>query len=136
MKKWQAVLFLAVIVVLSIAVLVGMSHAQVITPSVKHFVTMNWTASASPNVSQYNIYRSPISGGPYLPIGITTGTSFTDASVLGGLTYYYCVTAVNSAGNESSCSLPAGATVAEIKATIPADAALPAAGANPAATTH
>ena len=30
-----------------------------------HSVTLSWTASISPNITGYNIYRSMTSGGPY-----------------------------------------------------------------------
>ncbi len=42
--------------------------------------------------------RSTFSGGPYAPIGTTTGTSFTDTNVVNGTTYYYVVSAGDSSG--------------------------------------
>ncbi len=54
-------------------------------------ITLTWTAAAS--VSRYIIKRSLTAGGPYTAIGCATGgtTTFTDASVVAGTTYYYTV---------------------------------------------
>jgi hypothetical protein len=61
-------------------------------------VTLTWNTVAS--AASYNLYRSTTPGGegstPY-QTGLTT-TSFTDAKVTPGTTYYYTVTAVNAAG--------------------------------------
>lgn len=75
-------------------------------PVVTHSVTLNWAASASPTVTGYKVYRSLISGGPYtlLTTSLVNATSYTDGTVLGGLTYYYVVTAVDSSGLESGYS--------------------------------
>lgn len=71
-------------------------------------VSLSWNASF--NASGYNIYRSTTNGGPYssLTTGVT-GTSYNDASVTNGTTYYYVLTATNSYG-ESGYSNQASAT--------------------------
>ena len=76
------------------------------TPPPAHSVTLNWTASPSSGVVGYNIYRGGNSGGPYSQINsaVDTTTQDVDYSVVGGQTYYYVVTAVNSAGAESTYS--------------------------------
>jgi len=67
-------------------------------------VTLNWAASSG--ATSYNIYRSTTSGAegstPYRT-GITTA-SFADTGLTNGTTYYYQVSAVNTAGvsNRSS----------------------------------
>ena len=94
--------------------------SSLVTPPPPTFVTataslgqvrLNWTASSG--ASSYNIYRSLSSNGegstPY-QTGVT-GTSFTDAAVSGGTTYYYQVTAVGIAGE--------GGPSAEVSATTP-----------------
>ncbi len=70
-----------------------------------HTVTLNWQPSDS-QVVGYNIYRGVNSGGPYTRINSTIDpdTTFIDNGALGGQTYYYVTTAVNSAGQESSYS--------------------------------
>jgi hypothetical protein len=73
-----------------------------------HGVTLNWTASISPNVTGYNVYRGLVSGGPYTRVNpsLISGVTYTDDSVQAGLTYYYVATAVDSANNESAYSDP------------------------------
>ena len=67
-----------------------------------HSATLNWTASTSVVVG-YNVYRSPISGGPYAKLNpsVDASTTFTDSSVLSEQTYYYVVSAVDSNDVES-----------------------------------
>ncbi len=78
-----------------------------------HSVSLSWTASNSPNISGYNLYRGSISGGPYtlLNSSLVTGTTYTDTTVLAGQTYYYVATAVNSSGQESGYSNEAQAVI-------------------------
>ena len=66
---------------------------------------LKWTASPSPGVTGYKVYRSTVSGSGYTKINIpVTGLTYTDASVVSGVTYYYVTTSVNSSGDESSFS--------------------------------
>jgi hypothetical protein len=76
------------------------------TAPVQHSVALSWNASTSSNVVGYNIYRGSISGGPYSKMNsaVIPSTNDTDTTVLSGQTYYYVVTAVDSAANESSYS--------------------------------
>ena len=63
-------------------------------------VTLNWTASQG--ATSYEVYRSPIQGGPYPEgnlIGIaTTETTYNDVGLANGTRYYYVVRAVNESG--------------------------------------
>src|SRR5262249_46467272 len=59
-------------------------------------VSLSWHSSTS--ATSYNVYRGTSSGQEILLVSGLTGTSFTDTGVSGGVTYYYIVTAVNSAG--------------------------------------
>jgi hypothetical protein len=56
------------------------------------------TWSASNGATSYHVKRSTTSGGPYTQIAAPTSTSFTDAPLNGGTTYYYVVSAVNALG--------------------------------------
>jgi len=78
-----------------------------------HSVTLNWTASTTPNISGYNLYRGAASGGPYTKINssLIVGTSYVDADVDGGVTYYYVATTVDSTSKESAYSNQATGTV-------------------------
>ena len=70
-------------------------------------VSLTW--SASTGATSYNVERSTTSGGPYTQLASTASSSYTDASVSNGTTYFYVVTAVDSAG-ESARSAQASAT--------------------------
>lgn len=78
-----------------------------------HGVTLNWNASASAGVTGYRVYVATAAGGPYtlLTQSLVTGTSYTDASVAAGKTYYYVVTAVDGSNVESTYSNEAVAVV-------------------------
>jgi len=79
---------------------------------VSHSVSLSWTASSSSDVVGYSAYRSTIAGGPYgLVASALSGTAYSDLSVQSGTTYYYVVTATNSAGQESTNSNEARAIV-------------------------
>jgi hypothetical protein len=81
--------------------------------TVTHSVSLTWTASASPNIAGYNVYRSTTNGGPYtqLNAGLVTTTSYTDTEVVAGETYFYVTTAVNGSNQQSAYSTQAQATV-------------------------
>jgi cellulose 1,4-beta-cellobiosidase len=66
-------------------------------------VSLTWNNSA--DATSYSVKRSTVSGGPYSAIvtGLT-GTSYTDSTALNGTTYYYVVTASNSAGESANSS--------------------------------
>ncbi len=75
------------------------------TPAPQHSVDLSWNASASAVVG-YNVYRGSQSGGPYTQINsaLNATTTYTDATVLGGQTYFYVVTAVDGNNVESTFS--------------------------------
>ena len=90
----------------------GPTPTPTVAPS-GHSVAVTWTASSSPGVANYNVYRSTTTGGPYTRVGSeVSGTSFSDTSVKAGTTYFYVVTSVTSSGVESAIS-------SEIKSTVP-----------------
>jgi hypothetical protein len=78
------------------------------------WVELSWNPSSSDGVIGYNVYRGPVSGGPYFPLTAApvAGTSYHDTSVTSSQTFYYVVTSVG-AGNVE------GAASAEVSATIP-----------------
>jgi P pilus assembly chaperone PapD len=75
-------------------------------------VGLSWQASTS-SVVGYNVYGSSQSGGPYTRLNASpvTSTSYSDTSVIGGDTYYFVTTAVNSAGEESAYSNQVSAVI-------------------------
>jgi fibronectin type 3 domain-containing protein len=94
----------------------GVSSTTTITlsaPATPHSVTLNWTASTSPNLIGYNIYRGTVSGGPYTklnssPVAVVT---YTDNNVVAGQTYYYVATAVNNTAESGYSSPPVSAVI-------------------------
>jgi hypothetical protein len=72
-------------------------------------VTLSWSASSG--ATSYNVKRSTTSGGPYTTVASPSTTSYTDGGLTNGTTYYYVVSAVNTAG-ESANSTQVSATPA------------------------
>src|SRR5499427_1440989 len=63
-------------------------------------VVLSWSASSG--ARSYNVKRSTTSGGPYTTIASPTTSSYTDTGVTNGTTYYYVVSAVNTAGQSAN----------------------------------
>ena len=80
----------------TITIVVGTGHSALLT----------WVASPSFAIEGYNVSRSNISGSGYAKINSTpvSGLTYTDATVMSGLTYYYVLTAVDSSADESGFS--------------------------------
>jgi hypothetical protein len=71
-------------------------------------VTLTW--SASPGAAAYTVKRATTSGGPYTTIASgLAATTYTDAGLTNGTTYYYVVAATNACG-ESANPAEASAT--------------------------
>ena len=74
-------------------------------------VDLDWDDNVEPDLAGYNIHRSLTSGGPYAQInGLLVDSTYTDNGVINDITYFYVVTAVDSAGNESVDSAEVSAT--------------------------
>jgi hypothetical protein len=71
-----------------------------------HSVDLSWTASQSPGVVGYNIYRGTVAGGPYSKVNSTLNadTTYTDSTVTAGQTYFYVAKAVDGNDMESGPS--------------------------------
>ena len=69
------------------------------------YVTLSWNPSTS-EVAGYNVYRSTSPTGRYNKINpsLDPDTTYRDATIVGGSTYFYATTAVNSRGQESGYS--------------------------------
>jgi len=66
-------------------------------------VALAWTASSG--ATGYNIYRGTTSGGEgSTPVATTASTSYTDTGLTNATTYYYTVSATNSAGTSAQSS--------------------------------
>jgi hypothetical protein len=84
-------------------------------------VDLSWSANTEPDLAQYRIYRSDVTGNrPMRRIGpgggptaeIIVAPAYRDVHVEAGQTYTYAVTAVDISGNESRRS-------AEVTVTVP-----------------
>ncbi|MBI4407593.1 MAG: hypothetical protein HY565_03785 [Candidatus Kerfeldbacteria bacterium] len=74
-------------------------------------ILVTWQASPSSDVALYRLYRSTTPGqlgDKVLTTSDATVTSARDTTIAAGITYYYTVTAVDAAHNESSITLTAG----------------------------
>jgi glycosidase/fibronectin type 3 domain-containing protein len=68
-------------------------------------VSVAWDAVSGS--AGYNVYRSPVSGGGFVKANggsPVSGTSFADNGLQNARTYYYVVTSLDAAGNESGYS--------------------------------
>jgi fibronectin type 3 domain-containing protein len=78
------------------------------TPAPTYSVNLSWTASTSPNLSGYNIYRAVYTTacGTFAKVNssLNTTTAYTDTVVVDGTNYCYATTAVNASNEESSYS--------------------------------
>jgi len=72
-------------------------------------VSLTWTANAG--ATSYHVKRSTTNGSGYAQIAAPTVANYMDTNLTNGTTYYYVVTALNSAG-ESANSTQAFATPA------------------------
>jgi hypothetical protein len=83
--------------------------------SIVHLASLTWTASNSPTVTGYFVYRAAESGAygtPLNPSPISAPTiQFEDSTVQAGQTYYYVVTSVDSSGIQSIYSNEVSATI-------------------------
>jgi hypothetical protein len=77
-------------------------------------VTLAWKPSISPNVVGYDIYFGGLSGIYTNEISIGNVTNVSVPGLLGGSTYYFVVTAVNSLGIQSSFSSQVSYTLSTV----------------------
>src|SRR6516162_7050865 len=91
---------------------VSANQNATLTATALHSVLLSWTASTSPNLTNYKVYRGTTSGGPY-GVATTLGlvTSYMDSNVQNGQTYYYVTTVVDDTNAESGYSNEASAVV-------------------------
>src|SRR5882757_10890359 len=63
-------------------------------------VTLTWTASS--DATGYDVQRGTAAGGPYTLVATTNSPGYTDSSVTDTTTYYYVVSATNTAGKSAN----------------------------------
>ena len=69
-------------------------------------VSTTWTANSEPDLAGYNLYRSTITGGPYIKVNtsLITVLNYSDSGLTNGTPYYYVLRAVDASSNESGDS--------------------------------
>ncbi len=67
-------------------------------------VSLTWGPVAG--AAGYNLYRSPVSGGGWVKVNSAplAGSTYTDTGLVNARVYYYAMTALDAAGNESTLS--------------------------------
>lgn len=83
-------------------------------------VDLDWSDNSEADLAGYHVYRALVAGGPYtrLTVNALTVSAYTDTSLVNGATYYYVVTAVDTAAGESGPSLEASAVPAAVDTSI------------------
>ncbi len=88
----------------------GILNAQ---PHPSATLTWSWVQSGGDPATGFHVLRATTTGGPYVLMGTTPANmlSYIDTAVQSGTTYFYVVTAFNSAGdsprsNEVACLPP------------------------------
>ncbi|HSG40089.1 MAG TPA: hypothetical protein VLE27_10665, partial [Thermoanaerobaculia bacterium] len=87
------------------------------TASGSNAANLSWSAVAG--ATEYRIYRSTTSGGPYTQVGTSTLPSFSDTGLACNTAYHYVVRAANSPSCESGNSTQASATTGVCAACTP-----------------
>src|SRR5262249_58912238 len=91
---------------------ISTNQTGTLTATAQHSVSLNWSASVSPNLMNYKVYRGTTSGGPY---GVVTTlglvTSYMDSNIQNAQAYYYATTVIDNTGKESAYSNEASAVV-------------------------
>ena len=79
-------------------------------------VELSWSINVEPDLAGYRVYRSAEEGGKpsLLTLNLLPSPAYRDTSVQTGQHYWYTVTAVDQAGNESARSQPVAIDVAQL----------------------
>lgn len=67
-------------------------------------VGLSWTANTEPDLAGYKVYIGTQSRLYNPPITLGPVSTYTATNLTTGRTYYFCISAFDSAGNESPCS--------------------------------
>ncbi|HEX4642764.1 MAG TPA: hypothetical protein VH161_04830 [Candidatus Acidoferrales bacterium] len=83
------------------------------TPQAAAYVELSWEISSEADLAGYSVYRSDVADSPGERVSteILPSPTFRDTSVASGKHYFYRVSAVDQAGNESSKSSAAEADI-------------------------
>lgn len=78
-------------------------------------VTLDWQDNRESDLAGYSVYRSTRSGGPYMRLNSSavSSSSYRDTNLVPRKTYYYVISALDRAGNESGYSNEGAGTYRE-----------------------
>jgi hypothetical protein len=76
-------------------------------------IQVRWNANGDPDLAGYRLYRSQAPSGPWVTVGPSASSPFTDTGLDVNQKYYYALSAYDADGNESSMCVPASATASE-----------------------
>jgi hypothetical protein len=110
-KKYLCLVFLSIFLMLSTSLtfqlLSGRAHAAQ--------VTLAWNANTDPDLQAYKVYSGTASRTYSSNCNVGNSTNSTISGLTAGITYYFAVTALDTAGNESGYS-------GEVSYTVPTSA--------------
>ena len=75
-------------------------------------VTLRWQANSEPDIAGYNIYYGTQSRAYSTPIPVGNVTRYTVNDLKDGKKYYFCISAIDTSGNESGFSAEISTTIA------------------------
>jgi fibronectin type 3 domain-containing protein len=78
---------------------------------------LTWNENKEPDLAGYHVYRSTVSGKAYVRLTdkVLTRTTFSDETAKQGAVYYYKITALDRAGNESAGSEEKMASIEKLR---------------------
>lgn len=94
----------------------GLTVTAPAPPSNGAYLDLYWNPNLEGDRAGYNVYRSTAPAGPYVKVASPQTNAYRDTGLKNGSTYYYVVTAVDTAGNESLPSGEASATPQDTQA--------------------
>ena len=74
---------------------------SVLAAGADHQVQLRWNEAFG--ATGYRVKRATTRGGPYATLATVFNTTYTDAAVVNGTTYYYVVSAGNAKGESANC---------------------------------
>lgn len=94
---------------------IQVTGVSVTTVSSSH-LSLSWIRNTEPDLNRYNVYRSTVFGDPYVLVASPIMNAYSDRGLAASTTYYYKVTAVDTAENEGSASFEALGTTSDAPA--------------------
>jgi predicted phage tail protein len=96
----------------------GVTATAPAAPSNGGYVDLSWSANGEADLAGHAVYRSTTSGGPYVKVASASVAFYRDSGLSNGTSYYYVVTSLDAAGNESPRSAQVSATPTDTRAPV------------------